>query len=63
MQAKQWILDFVALSRLEGYQRKCVTPYMHNLVYHVPAQIRLYGNLLRFSGQGIPTCTMYNNEV
>ena len=31
--------DFLALNRLEGYQHKNVTPYMHSLVYHVPDQI------------------------
>ena len=33
MQAKRWV------ERLEGYQHKNVTPYMHSLVYHVPDQI------------------------
>ena len=52
MQAQQWIRDFLDLSRLEGYQRKNVTPYMHCLVYHVPQQIRTHGNIIKFSGQG-----------
>ena len=53
MQAQQWVIDFVDLGRLEGYQKKNVTPYMHCLVYHVPHQIRTHGNILKFSGQGI----------
>ena len=44
--------DFLALGRFEGYQKKFVTSYIHCLVYHVPQQIRQYGNLLMFSGQG-----------
>jgi hypothetical protein len=28
-------------------------PYMHCLVYHVPDQLRRYGSLIRFSGQGV----------
>ena len=47
-----WIRDFLNLSRLEGYQKKNVTPYMHCLVYHVPQQIRTHGNIIKFSGQG-----------
>ena len=52
MQAQQWIRDFLNLSRLEGYQKKNVIPYMHCLVYHVPQQIRTHGNIIKFSGQG-----------
>jgi hypothetical protein len=38
--------------RLEGFQKKFVTPYIHCMVYHVPSQLRQHGNLLKFSGQG-----------
>ena len=51
-QGRQWVKDFLALNHLEGYQKRCVTPYMHSLVFHVPAQICQFGNLIRFSGQG-----------
>jgi len=45
---------FLSLSaRCEGFQKKNVTPYMHCLVYHVPAVIKNYGNLKQFSGQGV----------
>ena len=36
-----------------GYYKKDVTPYMHILVYHVPEMIDHYGNIKKFSGQGI----------
>ena len=52
IKGKQWVKDFVALGRFEGFQRKFVTPYVHCMVYHVPHQIRRFGNLLQFSGQG-----------
>ena len=51
-QAVQWVHNFLALNRLEGYKKKCVTPYMHSLVYHVPAIVQEHGNLICFSGQG-----------
>ena len=50
---KEWINDFIGLGHLlEGHQKKCVTPYMHILAYHVPDQIKRHGNIRRFSGQG-----------
>lgn len=37
-----------------GYQKTDVTTvYMHCLAYHIPDQIRRYGYLRMFSGQGI----------
>jgi hypothetical protein len=54
--AKQWVEDFVSLGsvgKLEGFQKKYVTPYIHCMVYHVPQQLRQHGNLLQFSGQGV----------
>ena len=30
---QRWVEDFLALHRLEGYQHKNVTPYMHSLMY------------------------------
>ena len=47
---KGWVNDFLALGSLG---RKCVTPYMHCLAYHVPFFTKKYGKLLRFSEQGI----------
>ncbi len=53
-QAKQWVRSFVALGgQLQGHQKKYVTPYMHSMVYHVPRMLRLYGNIKKFSGQGV----------
>ena len=54
-QGKQWVEHFLYLghtSRLEGFQKKFVTPYIHCMVYHVPEQIRQHGSILKFSGQG-----------
>lgn len=53
LQSKKWVEDFLALGRHEGYQKRHVTPYMHAIVYYSPTQIRMYGNLRIFSGQGI----------
>ena len=45
---------FVSFSHVfEGHHRNCVTPYMHVFAYHVPDQIREYGNVRQFSGQGV----------
>ena len=30
-----------------------MTPYMNVFAYHVPDQIREYGNVRQFSGQGV----------
>jgi len=50
IQVKDWVMLFLSLSaRCEGFQKKNVTPYMHCLVYHVPAVIKNYGNLKQFS--------------
>eukprot|EP00731_Ephydatia_muelleri_P024481 Em0016g752a len=51
-QAKRWINSFLSIPA-EGYQKARVTPYMHCLAYHIPDQIRRYGNLRMFSGQGV----------
>lgn len=57
---QQWINDFVSFSHLiDGHQRECVTPYMHVLAYHVPEQVRVYGSIRRFSGQGVEK----NNDI
>jgi hypothetical protein len=54
LRAKTWLELFLSLNgELKGYQTYNVTPYMHCLVYHVPAMVDLYGPLARLSGQGI----------
>ena len=51
--AKKWLSDFVGLSKcLDGHQKNRVTPYMHILVYHVPAMMKKFGSIRYFSGQG-----------
>jgi len=35
------------------YQTKDVTPYIHALLNHVPEFIRLHGNLISFTQQGL----------
>ena len=30
-----------------------ITPYVHNMIYHVPQMMKKHGSLRRFSGQGI----------
>ena len=45
--------EFLELGRhCDGYQKSCVTPYMHILVYHVPDFMKAYGNIKQFSCQG-----------
>ena len=46
--AKAWVGDFCSL-----YQTKHVTPYVHALAMHVPQFIELYGNLTKFTEQGL----------
>jgi hypothetical protein len=45
--------DFLALGSLGRKDFHSVTPYMHCLAYHVPCFTKKYGQLLRFSGQGV----------
>ena len=47
---KKWMKDFLELT--EGHQKASVTPYMHVLAYHVHDQIRRFGNIRKYSGQG-----------
>ena len=35
IQAKQWVQLFLSIKE-QGHQKKCITPYMHAMVYHVP---------------------------
>ena len=45
--------EFLELGRhCDGYQKSCVTPYMHILVFHVPDFIKANGNIKQFSCQG-----------
>ena len=36
-----------------------VTPYMHCMVYHVPAMLKKFGSLRQFSGQGMCKINVY----
>lgn len=36
-----------------GYNKACVTPYMHTLSYHVPIFIRDHNSFKQFTGQGV----------
>ena len=47
-EAKQWVRDFCSV-----YQTKHVTPYLHALAMHVPEFVRTYGNLSKFTQQGL----------
>ena len=62
--AKKWVEDFVSFSHVfEGHHRRCVTPYMHIFAYHVPDQIREYGNIRQFSGKALRRITMMPNTT
>jgi hypothetical protein len=50
--ASQWILDFLSIP-MQGHSKANVTPYMHMLAVHVSEQIDLYGDIRRFTGQGV----------
>ena len=44
LQAKDWVELFTSLgSNYEGFGRRCVTPYMHILVHHVPEMMSQLG--------------------
>ena len=51
----KFMSNFLSLGRQkrEGYHPKNVTPYMHCLLYHVPAFLDSYGSLSANSGQGV----------
>ena len=57
LQALSWGKDMVAMSGSgPGYkimQTIIITPYVHNLIYHVPQMMKKRGSLRKFSGQGI----------
>lgn len=36
-----------------GYmQTIIITPYMHNMIFHIPTMMKKHGSLRKFSGQG-----------
>ena len=45
---KSWVTIF-----LEIYQTKDITPYIHAFSMHVPQFLRLYGNIVQFTQQGL----------
>ena len=45
---KSWITNF-----LEIYQTKDITPYIHAFSMHVSQFLRLYGNIVQFTQQGL----------
>ena len=55
LQALSWGKDMVAMSGSgPGYmQTIIITPYVHNMIYHVPQMMKKHGSLRKFSGQGI----------
>ena len=46
--AKSWVTSFLKL-----YQTKDITPYIHAFSMHVPQFLRLYGNIVSFTQQGL----------
>ena len=46
--AKSWVTNFLKL-----YQTKDITPYIHAFSMNVPQFLRLYGNIVSFSQQGL----------
>jgi len=52
--AQKWGKTMNGMSgRGPGYKQKVIiTPYMHNMIYHVPNTLRLHGSIRIFSGQG-----------
>ena len=55
LQALSWGKDMVAMSGSgPGYmQTIIITPYVHNMIYHVPQMMKKHDSLRKFSGQGI----------
>ena len=52
--AKNWVNDFLSLGdKRKGFKKSNVTPYMHALLYHVPAVIKNHGPLKNYSCQTI----------
>lgn len=54
-QALSWGKDMVAMdgSGPGNMQTLIITPYMHSLVFHVPAMLEKHGSLRCLSGQGM----------
>jgi ubiquinone/menaquinone biosynthesis C-methylase UbiE len=48
LRAKTWVRLFTSV-----YQSKDVTPYMHAFAMHVSEFLRLYGNIVMFTQQGL----------
>ena len=48
LRAKTWVRLFTTV-----YQSKDVTPYMHAFAMHVSEFLRLYGNIVMFTQQGL----------
>ena len=53
VKAIDWVTKFLSLPTLEGHKKANVTPYIHIMAAHVPHQMRRFGGVLRFSGQGV----------
>ena len=45
---KNWVREFLTV-----YQTKNVTPYMHSFANHVPEFIKRYGNIAKFTQEGL----------
>ena len=51
---KQWINLFCSLGgKRQGYEKACITPYMHFIPYHIPKFVSDHGALNMFTGQGV----------
>ena len=46
--AKSWVKNFLKI-----YQTKDITPYIHAFSMHIPQFLRLYGNIVSFTQQGL----------
>ena len=45
---KEWVRDFLTV-----YQTKNVTPYVHSFANHAPEFIKQYGNIAKFTQEGL----------
>jgi len=60
LKASAWVKLFTSLNgKVNEFERKRATPYMHILVAHVPHFLKLYKSIKVFTGQGVEK----NNDV
>ncbi len=51
MKTVQWVMLFISL-KMEGHQKKNITPYIHMMTKHYADQMKSPGGIKRFRGQG-----------